>query len=143
MSRLALPRERGGRRDPHERVRERLISWGRWVEMQGRMGYGSSSLTIDPSDRGMPPAYVPVQELECSQTDDAVRKQSRQLQDVAKLEYVWALTMQDSASRMRMSERQFRRLREMLHSGVQYCIENPREPSASAAAVFRRPKRGV
>ncbi|WP_372436324.1 hypothetical protein, partial [Pandoraea sputorum] len=74
MSRLALPRERSGRRDPHERVRERLISWGRWVEMQGRMGYGSSSLTIDPSDRAMPPVYVPVQELECSQTDDAVRK---------------------------------------------------------------------
>lgn len=137
MTRLALPRERGVRRDPHERVRERLISWGRWVEMQGRMGYGSSSLTIDPSDRGMPPVYVPVQELECSQTDDAVRKQSRQLQDIALLEYVWALTMSDAAKRARVSEGHYRKLRQMLHNGVQYCIENPRAAVPTHAAVLK------
>ena len=62
---------------------------------------------------------------------------ARQLQDVALLEYVWALTMSDAAKRARVSEGHYRKLRQMLHNGVQYCLDNPRVGAPPHAAVLK------
>lgn len=111
------------RPDAQQWVRDLLISWGKWVELQHRAGYGNSSLTIDPNNAPVR-AYVPVNDLECLRTDEAVMKQSRQLQDLAAADYVHNWDVVTASRQLRVSERQYRRLREMLHNGVEFCLRN-------------------
>lgn len=115
--------------DPHAWVKARLDSWGKWIELSERRGYLPSSLTIDPhTARHALPRFVPVSEMECSETDTAVGKQPQQLRALAVAEYVYDMAVIDAARQLGVSDRQYRRLREMLHNGVAYCLKNSTVP---------------
>ncbi len=103
---------------------DRLESWGRWLQL-GSNAYGHSSLTIDPdSDGGALQAYIPVLSVECEQTNEAVMKQPRQLQEVAAALYVKQWGREALAKHLRVSPQHVSRLHEMLRNGVRFSLEN-------------------
>ncbi|MGT2507899.1 hypothetical protein [Cupriavidus basilensis] len=111
---------------------DRLESWGRWLQL-GSNPYGASSLTIDPDHDGPLQAYIPVIDVDCEKTNEAVMKQARQLQEVAAALYVKRWDRQALAKHLRVTPRHVTRLHEMLRNGVQYSLENQsvRTPLAS------------
>lgn len=125
------------RSEPQQWVKDLLISWGKWIELQHRAGYGNSSLTIDPDNAPLR-AYVPVNDLECLRVDAAVMMQSRQLQDLAVADYVHNWDITTAARHLRVSDRQYRRLREMLLNGVEYCLRNERATHVPVQFLLRR-----
>lgn len=119
-----------------EWVVARLESWGRWLQL-GANPYRSSSLLIEHAGEGPLRAYIPVLSTECEQTNDAVMKQPRQLQEVAAALYVkdWGRTA--LARHLRVSPRHVTRLHEMLVNGVHFCLENQSVKSPSTEIVLK------
>lgn len=124
--------------DPHARVKRRLESWGRWIELSQQGGHLPSSLTLDPNRiRHALPRFVPVSEVECAETDAAIAKLPQQVRAVAVAEYVAYVGTAVAARKIGVSERHYRRLREMLHNGVAYCLRHPGVPVPPAQVLLK------
>jgi hypothetical protein len=81
-----------------------LMNWGRWMCKRevGALGYGQCPLMnlmgrVSRADAG---ALVPVDDIEASKVDDAVRAQTMELQRLARAWYVDGLTVRGTATRL-------------------------------------------
>lgn len=83
---------------------EKLKNWGEWMRKNesGGLGYGESPLAnlMGRAQRAEYGAVVPVDEVEASRVDDAVRTMLPELQLIARCWYVELLSIRQSAKRV-------------------------------------------
>lgn len=81
-----------------------LKNWGDWMRKRdaGALGYGKCPLLnlMGRASKADACAVVPVDEIEASKVDDAVRAQTMELQRLARAWYVDELTVRGTATRL-------------------------------------------
>lgn len=97
--RLEIERPNTTARMPH--IRERLDMWGRWLAT-GRASTGSSSLAMLANQSGRYRSFVPLDEIECSITDDAVRALPIELRDAVTTWHTSEGTLESTAEQLKI-----------------------------------------
>ena len=106
-------------------VKDRLVSWGRWLHKdKGGRGYGASCLTIDEARTVPVRAFVPTHEHECEQVHRAVLKLPIEMRIVAVGFFVDELDGRDVGQRIKVGRTQAYHMRKTLLVMVKYCLEN-------------------
>jgi hypothetical protein len=108
-------------------VVERLEEWGAAMVMGSgylNLGWGGSCLNISEVRASSAFSHVPELPGKAQETDRAVQKQPRDMQNVAHLVYALRLNGREVADELSISESQVTRRKQMLLAGVKYCLEN-------------------
>lgn len=103
-------------------VKQRLNAWGQWVIQSGRgsLGWGNSPLAsmMMRAARTEPGSRVPVLEIECSKTDDAIQSLPKELRRIAVMHWGHSWTIRTIARTERISTTTVQRRIEAVVDGV-------------------------
>ena len=112
-------------------IEQKLTNWGHWIRQRedNGLGYGNSPLAnmmarVARSESG---DNAPVIEVEAAQTDEAVRRLERHLQEFAMLWYAYNLPVRTVAQRMGCSTTTVPRRIEEVVLGVKTHLEQREE----------------